>query len=231
MNNQQVLRELNENYFDYYKFKRSFGLAFLLIGLTYLLFYTLVLATSFVNNLIEIMTSFLTIFWYFLFIVISLYLAIIIKSLTKAQRENGELTKSKVTFGILLVILIVFFANILMDPTILYIFYQLKPNVILSDYDFKLYSIIEESLRYFILFALYFIETKLFFPDENNNSMKTISFVLFLIFVIGLVIWCFILLFEPYSNFNPIYLLFSFLLGILFSLYGLFEMKTSPKIQ
>lgn len=242
MDNSTVLKESIENltYFEYYKFKKSFGLAFLIIGLLDSIAYILI-SFSFLTHFSEPSSYnpffnpfliFILVFFILQFIICG-YLIIIITSSKKTQIKNGVLTKAKTTIGILFIILGIIFAQFISDLAIEYIFNSVNPYLIFSGYDW----LIEGFMRYFILIGLYFIETKLFFPHESNKSIVIISLILFLILIIDSLIWYVFLLLYPgwnpiaFADYYPYFLFISLILGIIFSLYGLFEMRSLPTIK
>ena len=219
MEDNTLLTEAFENLsnFEFYKFRKTFGEVFLIIAIltaigsileTYYKFAT--------NSIIEIFT-----FIYFLFLLtIYLLLLFLIKSLKKTRIINGVLVKSKTTFGIITMLFGLFFSLQfipgLLSVTILIIFPILNSH--------GLIELIATYMRIISLITLYYIETKIFFPNEHNKSMFRFLFITILFALSNSIIL--ILLNIPNS---PLYWIYSnFPSEILLLIYGIYEMIRFP---
>lgn len=224
-----VLKESLENlfYFEYYEFKQGFGLAFLILGLTFIIWDVYkIIYNQFQNNigrLIEYLFA-------SMFLTACLLLIIIIgsvnKSLHKTQIINGVLVKFKTFTGFLIIIL----------GFIIFIFFPL----ITLQINFSTIAIFIMIVQDFILIGIYYAETKLFFPDEPKKSFKIFLLVPLSYFVSSIFFSYLFQFFNPgltyIDNTNPNYPFFQFLSmipsiinGILLVLFGIYERRTLPE--
>ena len=242
MDNQLLLRESVENlfYFEYYKFKHSFGFAYLIIGILNIIINLLDFYSFSQNNSI-VYFGFPTFLWFgvlsvIIYFAITLFLVFIVRSINKTQIINGILVKSlkRTLLGISIIIIGLYFSNAIVILFFIYIFSFINPQILNYNYDL----IIEVFVETFILFGIYYAETILFFRNEHNNSFNIFSLFLILFYFISSIFW-FIFLFLPnpypngfsmtYLNYFYTFLYFEiFIYNILIALFGFYEMMSLP---
>lgn len=234
MDNSQVLKESIENlyHFEYYKFRKSFGLAFLVIGILHAIIYIFDYYNNYISRENNTYYNVLVLINLILILIICLFLGYIVKTLKKTRIENGKLIKSKTLIGILIIVFGILFFGTIADFLTFYILSSIDPHLLFLGYDI----IVDVNANIFILIGLYYVETKLFFPNEHSASLKFFSIITMLFFIISSGI---LLLVIPNPNFISLFfnssfqyeLLIAFISAILLILYGLFEKRSLSRFK
>ena len=112
---EQVKSFENLYFYEYYKIRKSFGTAFIIIGVFYAIYYLLAFDyLLFVNNLVG---AHLPVVRMLILLIIFIYLGFKINSLKKTNIENGMISKHKITFG-WTIILIFSFIHLLVTSSL-----------------------------------------------------------------------------------------------------------------
>lgn len=242
MDESQVLSESIENlfYFEYYKFKRSFGFAYLIIGslvaiVDILFFYNYTVQNDTnADRIPSLLVGYLSLIT---LLAICLFLVFVVRSVNKTQIINGVLVKSRTLIGILIIIIGIFFSNTIVIVILIFIFNIISPQLLNYNYDI----IIQAYASILILLGVYYAETKLFFPNERNRSCKIFSLIMVVLYFACSIVW-FIFFFLPFSNtggysitylnnFYPFLYIIIISNNILLGLYGFYEMRNLPRIR
>ena len=203
--------------FEYLAFKKTFSQAFILLGAGYLV---LIFMSIFsLEYHISIVTSSFLSIEVLSYLGISIYLALKITSLRKSSYENVSLFKKKSLIGWTLILICGIF-NIIEQI-------MLPANII--------YSFIGGYFYLYVLFFIYYLNGRLFFPKEKNKFLKNFSIVAIIIMMIHLLFWLIISQFIPgffsgsrsilnYGRFNSI------ITGLLLLLFGMIIHKEGKSL-